>query len=234
MKPALKRESSKFVLPIQEEDIDEARQSDMIKKWLNEVKGDKTRYREVVYGENLVYLDEDEIKDSGRKDFREEFAKAQKMKNIQSGDHFFMRPAKSKDDKDIMVMEPSGDHILRFIEKDSKDVESNICVPFLLDYTLRWNSRVENSGSAVGDKVPLIFASYSFFCSTRMLYFTIGLLIYHIVGQVIATAYFGALTTDIFQTVGVLCGVCLVCKRPNVIFAAYCIVFTLFKPDFLL
>lgn len=186
----------------------------MIKKWLSEVQGGAdrnhevkdgaARYRSIQHEDNEIYVDEDEAKDLNKEEFDIELIAANKMKNIQSGDHFFMRTAK-EGTKDTVVLEPSGDHIYNIKDNDGTMTR----VPFLLDYTLRWNSRIENSRGAVGDKVPLIFASYGFFMSNRMLYFTIGLLLYTILGQIIASMYFGALSTDIYQTVGVLCGVCL-------------------------
>lgn len=206
------RLSTKFCQTF-EPNLEEAKRNNLIGKWLEHV---QCSFLKVTYKEKVFFLDRGQV---------EAFASFEKCKNtplafteelktltenninIQSGDHIFMRLVKKDGPLDFILMfEPSGDHILETV-----DSEKTVCqVPFLLDYTRRWSSRVENFSGAVRDEIPLIFLSFQFFCSTPMLVGTIALLVYIITCKTIAVLYFGAYSADAYNIAGLLAVVVLV------------------------
>ena len=180
---------------------------DLVDGWLDHVKS-KTPYKREKIDGKACYFEKAEV--HGRDialaehpEYKCEFIKDLRIRN---GDHFFMNIVYSSRKKKIIKYHPSGDHILAFKDQNAR----MFYVPFLLDYTKRWNSRIEHFRGTMMDEVPLLFASFNFLCSDTVLSATIFLLAYVLLGQVIGVLYFQAIASQIYQTMGVFIGVCMV------------------------
>lgn len=209
--------------------FDEVRQDDLISEWLKMV---QTSFRKVSYVEReddgtvrltrQLYANDAQVRHFARfasDGFQCELAKLAGGKlPLENGDHMFMRKVLNKDKGIEVLLEHSGDHILETNALESN--ESVEGVAFLLDYTLRWNSRLENFSGSVQKEVPLIFASFQFLCSTPILMLTIGLLLYMISWQIVGIAHFGTMPADVYNNAGLLAAVLLVslfdCKSQSI------------------
>ena len=209
-----RRDSTKF----SPSDIDEVKQDDLISMWLEHV---QSSFYPIQYEDKTLYLDKGQVNAlrsyaSDPHTFREEVEEVadlvRRKTTLQSGDHLFMRLVanpNNENKKDQLLLERSGDFILETVNAKNK-VHG---VAFLLDYTRRWSSRVENFSGAIQGEVPLVFASFQFFCSGPMLLLTIGLQIYLIVWQLVAVIFVGALTADMYHNLGLLVAVILVSTK---------------------
>lgn len=209
---SLSRAKSVAFASVDQQDFEATYQRDLINQWLEQVKDASTRYRMEKFNGMNCYFDDNEAKTVGNnaKSFKEQLIETQKHRPIQSGDHFFMRTVDDlAGEKKIpkLVLDHGGTHILDFKDDDG----ANVCVPFLLDYTRRWNSRLDHFSGVVETEVPLLFTSFNFFCSNTMLIITITLQLYYMIGCAISVIFFGGLTGSIYHTFGVLAGILLVC-----------------------
>jgi hypothetical protein len=206
-----KRVSTHFKTELKS-DFDEAKQSDLISRWLENV---QSRYHKVLFEGKTLYLNRNQVNQykriaSNPVTFNEELQAMCSRKfspPIQNGDHLFMRVVKNGETgQQELVLELSGDYVLETV-----DTRNEIHgVPFLLDYTRRWSSRIEYFSGAIQEEIPLIFASFQFFCSTPMLLFTISLLVYIITGQFFSALFFNGLYSNVYQNVGLLVSVIMV------------------------
>jgi len=117
------------------------------------------------------------------------------------GDHFYEMKTGEKE----FNYERSGNKIFVLYEADNRQR----CIPFLFDYTKRWNARMGYPTDSLSSHVPLLYASFLFVHNETVSRITICLLVYFLIGRTICTILYNGPESYIYQTIGLMLYVAL-------------------------